>query len=232
MLRHIALIICTCLFILSCDKNEGPATDFKINGVNDVMLGENGSGVLELNVELLSNNAEQVTLSIANVPPGVSQNFNRTTDKPPFTTSLYIKDDSSQAGDHIVTLTGTSATGVEHSYNFTITTLEKTCAKKASGLYYGTSLCRDGDGLVFNNFYFLSDSNDKNKLFFTWNQKPVYALINCNKNKFTIPLQDVGAFKLNGEGKLDQNYTTIDFAYTERYDNGDTITCNAFFYKK
>ncbi len=232
ILRHIAYALCVCFFVISCGKKADQPTDFKISGVNNIMLEENGSSVLDLNVELLTSNAEQVTLSIENIPEGISPNFNRTTDKPPFSTSLYIKDDSSKGGEYIVTLIGTSAKGVVHTYNFTITTLNKTCAIKASGLYYGTSTCRDGNGLVFNNIYFLTDSTDKDKLFFTWQGKSLYGEINCNRNKFTIPLQSVGDHTIKGDGKLDKNYTTIDFAYTARYNNGDTITCNAFFYKK
>lgn len=232
ILRQLVFTTGICLIILSCGKEKNAPTDFKINGINDIVLEENGSQVLDLNVELLSTNAEQVTLTTKNVPEGLTLSFNRTTDKPPFDATLHIKDDSTKGGVYNISLVGTSATGLMHSYDFTITTSEKTCAKKASGLYHGTSTCRDGNGLIFGDMYFSVDSNNKDKLFFIWNNTAVYGIVNCNRNLITIPLQSVGTYKFSGEGYLDKNYTLIDFDYIERYSNGDTISCNAYFVKK
>jgi len=219
-------------FISSCEKTSAPATDYKINGIKDIVLTENGSDKIELSVELLSKDAEQITLSIEGTPSGVSPNFDRVTDKPPFTASLYLKDDSSKGGEYVATLNAKSASGVAKSYTFKITTYDKTCSKKASGLYTGTSICRDGDGLIFGEFIFFEDPNDKSKLFFYWNKQLAYGVINCNKNSITIPVQRVGNFKIHGQGYLDNNYKLINFDYTETYDNGDTVSCNAHFIKK
>lgn len=231
-LRQLAIFAGICLLILSCGKEKDAPTDFRINGIKDVVLEENGSEVIALSVELLSSNAEQVTLKLQNVPNGLSPNFNRTTDKPPFSADLYLKDDSTKGGEHQITIIGTSASGLIRSYDFTITTREKTCAKKASGLYEGTSTCRDGNGLIFGAMYFSVDSNNKDKLFFIWNNTAVYGIINCNRNQITIPMQSVGKYTFSGQGYLDKNYTLIDFDYIERYSNGDTISCNAHFLKK
>ena len=86
----LTVIIC----MASCDKPKGPATDYRINGIKDIVLPENGSEKMELSVELQSENAEQVTLSVEGVPSGVTANFDRVTDKPSFVVSLYLKDDS------------------------------------------------------------------------------------------------------------------------------------------
>ncbi|MCB9047156.1 MAG: hypothetical protein H6550_13570 [Chitinophagales bacterium] len=231
--RYFFITLSICLVVASCGKKEEPPIEFKINGIKNITIQENGAEELTLDVELVSNNSEQITLSLENMPEGISPNFNRTTDKPPFTASLYLKDDSSKGGEYHPVLKGVSATGVEKSYEFTITTFEKTCALKAAGLYHGTSTCRNGTGENSDANNFVVDPNDKSKLYFTWwNGQTVYCTVNCNKKQIIIPKQYVGTYTLSGEGFMDQNYTIIDFDYTQRFSNGDTLSCYAHFFKK
>lgn len=217
--------------VFSCEKPE-EKTNFTITGIRDVSLGENGSASIELQVEQVSAKSEQVTLSVEGLPNGVTATFNKVTDRPSFGVSLYVKDDSSKKGEYPITLKAVSASGVEKTFSFKIFTVDKTCAKKASGLYHATSICRDGKGLIFNNFYFWNDSTDLTRLYFNWNQQLAYAVVNCNKNQLEIPLQTVGDYKIYGQGYIDENYTIINIDYTQKFNNGDTVSCNAHFIKK
>lgn len=232
-MRSFTIILFTTLIIIinGCDKPQ-EAADFTITGIRDVSLTENGNESIELKVEQISAKAEQVTLTAEGVPDGITASFNKVTDKPPFGVSLYLKDDSSKKGAYPITLKARSASGIEKSYSFNITTVDKTCAIKASGLYQATSICRDGKGLIFNNFYFWNDSTDLTRLYFYWNQQQAYALVNCNRNLITIPVQTVGNYKIYGQGYIDQNYTVINIDYTQKFNNGDTVSCNAHFIKK
>lgn len=226
-LTGIVLLILSVMY--ACKKPERPKTDFAVDGIHDLTLQENGTGVINLNIEHLANEAEQVTLSLANVPKGVSPNFNTVTAKPPFASNLYIKDDSSVAGTYDLVLVAKSARGIEKNYKFRLTTLEKTCAIKGSGTYRGTSFCRNGGGLIFSNFVFWVDSNYKDRIIFYWNKVPAYGIVNCNKGQFTIPYQPLTNYWITGTGYFDRNYKVIDIDYTERYKSGDTISCTIHF---
>ncbi len=230
--QRIALAICTVFLFISCGKEKKPATEFTINGLHDVVLEENGSETVEVQVELKSINAEQVHLSVEGAPDGLNLSFNRVTDKPTFTAKLYMKDDSSRAGEYPITLKARSARGTEHTTTFKVTTREKTCALKASGYYRGTCMCKDGSGLIFNDMHFVTDPDDKSKLVFVWQNALIYAIVNCNRNLLTIPLQSTGAYSIHGEGYLDKNYTIISFDYTQYHRNGKEVKCSAHFIRK
>lgn len=219
-------------FIFSCGKNEGPSTDFSINGLQDIDLEENGSEVVDVTIELKSPNAEQVTLSLEGVPEGLSLSFNRITDKPTFTVKLYVRDDSSKGGIYPITVRARSAKGTEHTQTFNVTTHDKTCILKASGYYHGTCICKDGTGLIFNNMHFLPGGEDEKKLVFLWQDAVIYAIIDCNKNRLTIPQQSTSNYTIVGEGYLDRNYTIINFDYKQYHRNGNVVDCNAHFIKK
>ncbi len=229
---HWRLTLCLCLFIFSCGKDEGPSTEFSINGLHDIDLPESSSIEVDVTIELESPNAEQVTLSVTGAPEGLSLTFNRITDKPTFTVKLYIKDDSTEGGVYPITVKARSAKGVEHVTTFNITTHNKTCIAKASGYYRGTSICKDGSGLIFNNMQFLTDPDDDTKLVFLWQDAVIYANVNCNKNRLTIPLQSTGNYTIIGEGYLDKNYTIINFDYKQHHHNGKIVECNAHFIRK
>lgn len=227
-----SIAICMFLFIFSCGKDKGPSTEFSIIGLHDIDLPESSSLVVDVTIEQQSPVAEQVTLSASGAPEGLTMNFNRTTDKPTFTVKLYIKDDSTEGGTYPITVEAISAKGVKHITTFNITTHNKTCIEKASGYYRGTSICQDGSGLIFNNMHFLTDSADNTKLVFLWQDAVVYAIVNCNKNRLTIPLQSTGNYTITGEGYLDRNYTVINFDYKQHHRNGKVVECNAHFIKK
>lgn len=227
----VAFFFCA-IMVLSCSKPEEPALDFRIDGLKNVVLDENGSEVVPLSIMLVSGTPEQITLSIEGLPDGVSASFNISTGSPNFDVELYIKDDSSYSGTKEVTLKAKSASGVIHPYTFKVTTLEKTCTKKATGLYEGTSTCRDGNGQIYGNINFLEDPDRNDRLYFVWQQSALHLDVNCNTKRFTLPLQTFGDIKISGDGYLDENYTLIRIDYKEWHSNGDTITCNAIFRKK
>ncbi|MBW7914407.1 MAG: hypothetical protein H3C54_12115 [Taibaiella sp.] len=220
------------MLIFSCGKDQGPTTEFSINGLSDIDLPESSSMVVDVTIEQESPVAEQVTLSVSGAPEGLTVNFNRATDKPTFTAKLYIKDDSTEGGVYPITVKARSAKGVEHATTINVTTHDKTCIAKAVGYYRGTSICQDGSGLIFNNMQFHPDPDDPTKLVFLWQDAVIYAIVNCNKNRLTIPLQSTGNYTIMGEGYLDKNYTIINFDYTQHHRNGKEVKCNAHFIKK
>lgn len=228
----IAVFLLIGILIISCNKAEDPKIDFNINGLADVTLDENGSVVKNLTIEHLNGPAEQVTLTIDGLPDGISASFNISTGQPPFDATLYIKDDSSKGDIYEVNVLARSASGIEHAYPFKITTLQKTCTKKASGLYEGTSTCRDGQGQIYNYINFEEDSVSKDRLYFVWQQNPLYVDVNCNTKQLTMPLQTSGDHKISGDGYLTENYTVIRLNYIEWDNNGDSISCFAIFKKR
>ena len=235
MLKHLnpvmVLIFCALAFG-ACKKPFVSNTDFEVTGVRDVSLAENGGDAMSLNISQLSGTAELVTLSVSGLPEGVSIGFNPATAMPDFQSSLLLKDDSSAGGTYNITLTARAAHGKERKYKFTLTTLDKTCAKKLAGVYHCTYYRRTGTGAIIDNFTFYEDPTDKDKLLFRWNDHDAELVVNCNKNRLTIPYQDVGKFKIIGDGFFEDNYQVIDFDYMERHDNGDTISCAAHFIRK
>lgn len=232
-IRRPAILAVWALVVLaSCAKKEGPTTDFSINGLRNVALEENGSDMIEVQLELKSPNAEQVELSLEGAPDGLNLSFDRLIDKPTFTAKLYVRDDSCAAGEYPITLKARSARGTVHTASFNVTAREKTCAMKAAGFYRGTCVCRDGSGLIFNDMRFLTDPDHIDRLVFVWQNAIIYAVVNCNRNLLTIPPQSTGTYIIYGSGYLDENYKIISFEYTQRHRNGSEVKCSAHFVKK
>ena len=220
------------LAFAACKKPFVSNTKFEVTGVQNMSLAENGGAAMALEVNQISGEAELVTLSVSGLPEGVSVGFNPATAMPGFRSTMQLKDDSSAGGTYNITLTARAAHGREQQYKFTLTTLDKTCAKKLAGTYHCTYYRRTGTGGILDNFTFYEDPTDKDKLLFRWNDHDAELVVNCNKNRLTIPYQDVGKFKIIGNGFFEDNYQVIDFDYMERHDNGDTISCAAHFIRK
>lgn len=230
--RFFSAVLLASFTLAACNKSTPPPIVYSISGVEDVFLSENGSKTLSLEVKHESGTLEPVTLSMEGLPPGVSADFSTSVNSPDYKSSLYLKDDSAKGGIHNVTLKGRSARGVVKNYNFELTTLDKTCARKAAGAYDGATTCTNSGGQVLNPFYFAEDPKNIDRLLFTWNNYPAYLIINCNREKFSIPLQSVGSYRIEGEGNFSLNYTVMEFNYQELHKNGDIVNCSAKFVKK
>lgn len=231
LLAALFFMLCGSLILFSCNKTEEPDIDFSVSGLTDVLLSENGSEELVLNVDLKQGSPEQVTLSVEGLPDGVSASFNTTTGQPNFESKLFIKDDSSSGGVYDVTLMATSASGVAHPYNFKLTTLEKTCAEKLSDIYLCTITYKNGGGKIFNNLKVSEDDLVHDKMNFIWGGDLLYINVDCNTNKVTMPLQYTADASVRGDGYVDEDYSVIRINYTEYYDNGDSVGCIAYFKK-
>lgn len=226
-------IMTVCGVCLSaCQKPTPTPIDFEIDGVHDITLAENGSELLPVSIHRISGIEEQIQLSIMGLPDGVSASYGTATSSPDFETQLYIKDDSSFGGVNNVTVIGTSSSGVVKTYEFKLTTMPKTCTKKATGLYEGTVTCVNGTGQIYGNVNFAEDTATHNKLYFVLKNAGLYLDVNCNTNQVVLPTQRVGNHVVYGEGMLDENYSTIRLRYVERYNNGDTFSCLTYFRKK
>lgn len=220
------------LFLCSCDKIAAPFIDYNIEGIYDLSIGENDNVRLNLEIIPQSSKTELVTLSVTGLPSGVSYSFNNTVGEPPFSTELYIKDDSSQGGTQDIELLAISASGKTKSYSFKLTTAEKSCTKKIAGLFQATSICRNNTGDILNRLEVVTDSTDISMLHFVWRGKLIDLIVNCNKNLVTLPMQTINNYKISGSGYIDANYTIINFDYTERHNNGDTVSCNMHMIKQ
>ena len=227
----IALPLLILIFYCACGKIAEPNIEYDVDGIHDVSIVENGNVRVMLNVNPKSKKSELVTLSLSGLPSGVSYSFNNTVGEPPFSTELYIKDDSSKGGDYQVQLLSNSASGKNHSYDFKLTTADKSCAKKISGMYQATAICRDNTGDILNRLEVTPDSSNINMLHFVWRGKIMNLIINCNKNQVTLPAQTIDNYKISGSGYIDANYSIINFDYIERHNNGDTVSCNMHMVK-
>ena len=83
---------------------------FVINGVHDVNMGTAGGNILPLSVALSSGVQEQVTLSVTNLPAGMSAAISPVAGTPAFSSTItFTQTGSTPAGTYVIKIVGTSA---------------------------------------------------------------------------------------------------------------------------
>lgn len=228
----ITILIAFALTICSCTKVTKSKVDHTVTGIENVILPENGSERLNLSINTESKRSEQISLSISGLPEGITANFNNTTGQPPFDTELYMRDDSSKAGSYDVEIISSGVSGTVHNHKFTLTTVEKTCAKKIAGKFRSTTFCRVNRGQVLGLVDIYVDPNNLSQLNFKWNNETMVLIVNCGTSEIILPSQKLDNYTISGTGKVDQNYSVINFDYIEEHPSGDTISCNMHMIKE
>jgi hypothetical protein len=124
------LIFILSLFLCSCSKSSddngvnNPGTGNElivINGVKDVSFDVAGNAGLQLSVQSLASKQEQVTLSVINLPNGLSANISSGSGMPPFTSAVAFSKTASLApGTYPIKLVGTTPSHTR-TYDLSVT---------------------------------------------------------------------------------------------------------------
>jgi hypothetical protein len=128
MSKKLFLILFALPFFFSCKKGDGTSVDssYTINGIHDVDMTQQNANVLTLMLEQKASSKQQnVTISVENLPAGVSADIQPANGIPSFASVItFYNDFLSPGGKYPIKIVGTSAAGRrEYDLNITIPSL-------------------------------------------------------------------------------------------------------------
>jgi hypothetical protein len=115
-MKKVLFVLLMLPFLSSCSKKDEktPAvtedTNYIINGIHDVDFATTGSNILPLAITLNTGGQQQtVTLSVEDLPDGITASFGPATGIPSFSTLLTFTNNSAKAGTYTIKVIGTTA---------------------------------------------------------------------------------------------------------------------------
>jgi hypothetical protein len=109
------------VFFTACKKNESTPNEFIINGIRDVNFGTTGSNVLPVTVSVSSGVQERVTLTVTNLPSGITATIDPNSGTPSFgSTITFNQTGGATAGTYAIHVVGTSSSYTK-SYDLNLT---------------------------------------------------------------------------------------------------------------
>lgn len=145
----ITIVLTFCTFFTACDKGKTTATTptygYTINGLQDITIQQyvDTSISLPLAASYLSGSQENITLSISNLPAGLSVSPGSITGTPSFNPVFTISGAARQTGTFQVTLTVSAPSSGTQTFTFRITVAANAggCTSKMGGIYQTHYTC-------------------------------------------------------------------------------------------
>lgn len=145
-MRYTLFIILFCLALVSCKKKDTKpvAEQYKIEGVQEVSLGQMDTTTLSLEILHDGKQAQNVVLSIDSLPEGVYASFSDSSNVPPFTTRLTIISSYAFSGTYDANVRMKLHDGSMARSDLKVVINEPHCMEKVLGVFTGISDC-DGN---------------------------------------------------------------------------------------
>ena len=236
------LSIAAIAFGSSCKKKSSTTVTpvtlpvYTIDGIHDLYMAANsyttGTVTLPITVQFQDSFQKQVTLSLSDLPAGITiDNRWSTTGYPTFGTSITFYDTSllnpAPIGTYPMTLTATGPAGTQKfSFNVKVAP-QTTCVQDVIGSYlscYSSCNFNYGDTVT-------EDATSPNKIWFKnigKTHSTVYALYRCTDQSFIIPAQSVNGFNFKGSGVVGSVSGNPSISLTLMYGTDTCITATIF----
>lgn len=232
---YIALSLVS-LLVASCGKDEplspyvpddsGPFK-YSIAGLKDTSLERIGEVRYLVTVEKNEGSAELVVLSAKDLPKGMELLFEPVNnEKPPFTTTMIIRNNRVVEGTHRINITGASVTTGISNYYINVKVLPySNAAEGLVGDFTEMGQCSQ-TGEVNDNVNIVADETVKNRIwikgiFSGVMTNKVYADLDPQTKTLTIPSQIASDLTCEGDGTYDDDKLVINYKLT-----GDIINNN------
>lgn len=207
------------VLFVSCKKNNGidpsstgsdttPESIFMVHGVADVIFDNWMVAAMGITIEHDSGEQKTTTISLGEMPPGVTYEIRPASGVPTFGSSILFTTTGVSVGTHPATLTVSNGS-VTKDYNF--------------NLHLGDSKCNDGFTGYYDQLYeycfgptirFVSVQQDheiSNRVLLSfknsWDSNEIllsfYIELNCNTNEITVPQQHTQLGDISGSGYFD-----------------------------
>ncbi len=223
-MRTTLSIVCAIILLAGCQKsnnNNTPATQnippYVLSGLQSVTLtnyqGSTGYKAIPIAIEGDGYTRELVTLTVSGLPTGITIDSTWVSSGyPTFNTTLILYDTSvtgAASGIHTVTITATGAISGVKTYTFQLTVADPPpCSQMVVGKFFNCYSCTVGT--YTDSIY--ADPVARNKIWFTnFNNSShqVYALLNCNTQVITVPVQVAGGNTYSGSGTFYNNQINL-----------------------
>ncbi|GAA4455912.1 hypothetical protein [Rurimicrobium arvi] len=185
MKKILSGLVTVCLLLstlfTSCKKDDKKnELVFTINGLSDQNY--NGSSItLPLEIKYTSGNQEYVTMGVSGLPSGMTGTFSSQSGTPTFGTTLTLTPSGGvSTGSFIVTVTGTSTSGVKKSASMKLN-VPYDCASAMTGNYFYRDLY---DGVEMLNGHYIVSQSAANTLSFkeVGSSDHFEVVLNCDNN--------------------------------------------------
>lgn len=210
MKKLLLAILALPLVIASCKKSDSTSEIYKpsyhVDGISDRIIQKNITGLPTtvtqyLTITYENQEQERVTLSLENLPAGLTAKFTPATGFPTFSTQLTLIDSGVATGEYTLNLIATGASSGKKTFPFNLSVLPvPDCSNQIIGAGYISQLSC-GAGTFMQNVTSVSGSPGRvNFSNFDNTGAQVYGLINCTSNQINIPTQSVNGATYNGSG--------------------------------
>ncbi len=193
------------------------AISYIINGIHDVTIQQGSDDQLDLAIESVGANPETVTLSLSNLPTGVTADINPTSGTPTYNATAVFTDHYGTAGDYTITLLAHGSASGDSIYQFMLHILNPPDCGILGFYSQGTTGCGNNTNYQYTDNVLTSNVASNRIIFQNFADMPyqVYADINCANNTLTIPNQLLpNGVQVAGSGTFTSNTINVDFSQT------------------
>ena len=196
------LIALVAITLNSCTKKyEGPyVPPYHIDGINDITVNANSpSNGMSLNVTYENSAQERITLSLENVPAGMTYTIANPTGYPSFSSFINFFDSSAAVGTYKVNLvaTGDKSKAVKFPFNIVVTDIPDCAGDFAHADFTASNVCSSGS---YTEGVTLLSSNHVQFTNLEGAGIHLNATFNCLAGTLTVPSQTINGFVYTGTG--------------------------------
>lgn len=187
---------------------------YTITGLKDTGMERTGTATLIVQVTVTSGDAEDVTLGVAGLPPGVTAMYNPTNSgKAPYGTTIILYADRAAVGTYPLNITGRSTTTSLRLFPFTLTISPYTNeAQNMEGSYTETGSCTQLGPVNHNVLVTTTATLHRINMQGFWSGSyDVYADLDPATKTLVIPTQVNNGATFSGTGNYNDSQMTVNY---------------------
>jgi len=191
--------------------------EYTIAGWHDVTIQQGVNDTLDLSITAVSGVQEPITLSLWNVPAGVTSNIGVTTGTPTYSSHIVFTDTYGVPGNYSIKLIAHGTLTGDITYSFNLHISEAANCNVLGFWSQGTTGCGNNTNYQYTDNITTSTAAANRIIFTNFADMPyqVYADMNCANSTLTIPNQLLpSGIQVSGSGTFTANTMHVDFSQT------------------
>ncbi len=217
------------------ELNSEPKSEFLVHGVSDVTFDNWVGAAMGLSVEYVSGAQKTATISLGEMPAGVTYEIRPESGTPTFGSSVLFKTTGESIGTHAANLTVSNGS-VTKDYNFNIHLGDTKCNDGFTGYYDELYMYCFGPIIRFVSVEQYSENPNRVSLSFksSWDSDDIllsfYIDLNCGTKEIIVPTQQTQLGEISGSGYFDaQTYVITLPALKLVGADGSISDCSVYF---
>lgn len=190
---------------------------YTIQGLHDVTIQQGTDDELSLSITATSGSQEPITLSLWNLPAGVTKTMSASTGTPTYTSHIVFTEHYGAAGTYVVRLISHGALSGDRTDSFNIHVLTPPNCGVLGFWSQGTTGCGNNTNYQYTDNITASAAASNRIVYGNFADMPyqVYADLNCNNSSIVIPNQLLpNGIQVSGSGTFTADSMHVDFSQT------------------